>query len=146
MLVVLFYLDALVPIIKRTDATTQEAHGCVHLKQTMDIIHFLINANSIQIIVDAIIHRMTEEAMLLLCLVPALTIAVERVRRVVHLTMVPTLTTEVFVLLKFLINMGKSSESSMLFMTGACEAVLYYIVELVTLVELVKYCITHGPL
>ena len=35
----------------------QEAHGCVHLKHTMDTIHFLINANSIQIIVDTIIHR-----------------------------------------------------------------------------------------
>lgn len=104
----------------------QEAHGCVYLKHTMDIIHFLINANSIQIIVDAIIHRMTEEAMLLFCLVPTLNIAVERVRRVVHLTMVPALTTEVFVLLKLLRNTSESSESSMLFMTGACEVALYY--------------------
>lgn len=104
----------------------QEAHGCVHLKHIMDIIHFLINANSIQIIVDAIIHRMTKEAMLLFCLVPALTIAVQRVRRVVHLTTVPALTTEVFVLLKLLRNTSESSESSMLFMTRACETVLYY--------------------
>ena len=64
--------------------------------------------------------------MLPFCLVPALTIAVERVRRVVHLTMVLALTTEVFILLKFLRNMSESSESSMLFMTRACEAVLYY--------------------
>ena len=49
--------------------------------------------------------------MLLFCLVSALTIAVERVRRVVHLTMVPALTTEVFVLLKLHRNMRESSES-----------------------------------
>ena len=69
---------------------------------------------------------MTEEAMLLFCLVSALTIAVERVRRVVHLTMVPALTIEVFVLLKLHRNMRESSESRVLFMTGACEVVLYY--------------------
>ena len=64
--------------------------------------------------------------MLPFCLVPALTIAVERVRLVVHLTMVPSLTIEVFVLLKLHRNMRESSESSVLFMTGACDVVLYY--------------------
>ena len=95
---------------------------------------------------------MTEEAMLLFCLVSALTIAVERVRRVVHLTMVPALTTEVFVLLKLHRNMRESSESRVLFMTGACEVVLYYTCRackvlyytwpfVLAWIELVKYCI-----
>ena len=48
MMVILFYLVALVP--------HHRAHGCSRGKEIMEIIHLLTAAISIQIIVDAIVH------------------------------------------------------------------------------------------